>query len=824
MASQISPGIILKERDITTATIVGAQALTAAFAAPFAKGPVDLITPINSQREFLDTFGLPNEGNAEDWFVASEFLNYGGRLGVVRVLTDGLGTANSDGNAGFLVKNDTDWLGNSYSVTFAARTPGKWGNSSKVVVIDRGADQYVTLAAAPDTASTTPGSVWEFSNGNSGYVLSWDAATKKAAIILEDPENEISAGDILSDGDELNTFTTDAATESARTPGTYTPDPDAKGAAFQVVVGSATGTDGEISGFGFGAGTTVAGQEDAVYTPVGDGTAAFTVTRDGTGAILDVVLVDGGTGYDVTDTITILGSTIGGADGTDDVTVTVTELVTFTVGGSVTVTKTASGAGYSVGETITLAGADVGGGSDIEVTVVSLDPNVDVTAVQDWYTNTSISVGATTIPLISFGQRPGTSQYATDRGIGYDEVTVAIVDIDGKISGTVANVIETFSSLSKLSDGRSTENANVYFKTVINDQSSYVFNGTDVIDVVAGTGEAWSVDSETLTTGDVFARCGVQVFDLTAGADNYAYNASEIVDAYDNFTSTEQVFVDFVLMGGSMSDENDTKTKANKIISLATARKDCIAFVSPHKGNQIGTNGPLTARQQKEQTIAFFKNFQSSSYAVFDSGYKYIYDRFNDRYRYIPCNGDVAGLCVSTSATLEDWYSPAGVSRGSLRNAIKLAYTPSKSDRDELYVARINPITSLPGTGITLFGDKTALSSTSAFDRINVRRLFLNIEKRVERLASGVLFEQNDILTRSSFASAVNSYLSEVQAKRGVTDFLVVCDETNNTPDVIDRNEFVAEIFVKPTRSINYISITFTAAKTGVAFSEVVGR
>lgn len=652
MASQISPGIILKERDITTATIVGSQALTAAFAAPFAKGPVDLITPINSQREFVDTFGLPNEANAEDWFVASEFLNYGGRLGVVRVLADGLATANSDGNAGFLVKNDTDWLGNAYSVTFAARTPGKWGNSAKIVVVDRGADQYVTLASVPAVLATTEGSEWTFDGGAVGKVLSWNATTKTAAIILNDPEVEVAIGDNVDD-------------------------------------------DGDL---------------------------------------------------------------------------------------------------------------------------------IEVTAVADWYTSTEIQVGATTVPLIAFGQRPGTSQYATDRGLKYDEVTVAVVDIDGKISGTVANVIETFTSLSKLTDGRSTENANVYFKTVINDQSSYIFNGTDVISVVAGTGEAWSVDSETLTTGDQFARCGVQIFNLSAGTDDYEYTAAEIVNAYDNFTSTEQVFVDFVLMGGSMSDENDTKTKANKIISLATARKDCIAFVSPHKGNQIGTNGPLTVKQQKENTIAFFKNFPSSSYAVFDSGYKYIYDRFNDRYRYIPCNGDVAGLCVATSATLEDWYSPAGVSRGSLRNAIKLAYTPSKSDRDELYVARINPITSLPGTGITLFGDKTALASTSAFDRINVRRLFLNIERRVERLASGVLFEQNDVLTRSSFASAVNSYLSEVQAKRGVTDFLVVCDETNNTPDVIDRNEFVAEIFIKPTRSINYITITFTAAKTGVAFSEVVGR
>ena len=209
---------------------------------------------------------------------------------------------------------------------------------------------------------------------------------------------------------------------------------------------------------------------------------------------------------------------------------------------------------------------------------------------------------------------------------------------------------------------------------------------------------------------------------------------------------------------------------------------------------------------------------------MFDSGYKYLYDRFGDKYRYIPCNGDVAGLCVSTSAQLADWYSPAGLNRGSLKNAAKLAYNPNQSDRDELYQARINPIVSLRGSGITLFGDKTALASPSAFDRINVRRLFLNIERRVDALAQGVLFEQNDTSTRAGFSSAVTSYLAEIKADRGLADFLVVCDDSNNTPSVIDRNEFVADIYLQPTRSINYITITLTATRTGVSFDEVVGR
>jgi phage tail sheath protein FI len=312
---------------------------------------------------------------------------------------------------------------------------------------------------------------------------------------------------------------------------------------------------------------------------------------------------------------------------------------------------------------------------------------------------------------------------------------------------------------------------------------------------------------------------------LEDGADGAGYTAGQFGAAMDLFLDTEETDIDFVLMGGSMSAEVDTKSKATKVIAIAASRKDALAFVSPHKGNQIASaGGALTSTQQKENTIAFFSDLTSTSYAVFDSGYKYVYDRFNDVYRYIPCNGDVAGLCVQTSNLQEDWYSPAGLNRGGILNAVKMAYNPNKADRDELYQNRINPVVGLRGQGITLFGDKTALSAPSAFDRINVRRLFLNLEKRARRLAEGVLFEQNDATTRAGFAGALNSYLSEVQARRGVTDYLVICDESNNTPEVIDRNEFVAEVYVKPTRSINFITVTFTATKTGVSFSEVVGR
>jgi len=275
-----------------------------------------------------------------------------------------------------------------------------------------------------------------------------------------------------------------------------------------------------------------------------------------------------------------------------------------------------------------------------------------------------------------------------------------------------------------------------------------------------------------------------------------------------------------------MGNENDTIAKAEAVAAIANSRKDCIAFISPYVGAQVATSGgaALTPAEQLSRTIDFFDNIGSSSYVVLDSGVKYTYDRFNDKYRYIGCNGDVAGLCVSTSAVLDDWFSPAGLNRGGLQNVVKLAFNPNKAQRDDLYTSRINPIVSFPGSGPVLFGDKTGLASPSAFDRINVRRLFLNVEKRARALAESVLFEQNDTTTRSGFAASIGSYLSEVQARRGVTDFLVVCDESNNTPEIIDRNEFVAELYLKPTRSINYVTVTVTATRTGVTFAEVIGR
>jgi len=799
MASQISPGVVLRERDLSNAVIVGTSSQTAAFASTFQKGPIGEVVSISDQKDLLSVFGKPTDANAEDWFVASEFLGYGGKLAVVRAETGALNAV--DSGAAVLVKNTADWEGGTgSSKKFVARGAGTLGNSLKVVVVDSGADQYVTFAATP--AGIGVDDTVTFTGGATGKVLSWVPSTKTAAIVLSDPSTKLTTTDTLDIPDTgVSASVTGLAGGSGYTAGSAVATTGGSGSGLTVDVAVGAGVPNAItltsggSAYATGAGIATTG---------GGGTGLTVDVVVAGGVVQTVAINNAGTGYTVGATVTIVG---GGSN------------ATFTIDGAVGavtgVTINAGGTGYLVGDTITVSG----GGADATFDIASVtDTQIAISSVSDWYTNTEIA--GTGLKLSAIGPRPGTSAFAADRSLSGDEVHVAVIDTTGDVSGASSTIVERLTYLSKLSDAKSTEGGNVYYKSIINAESGYVYHGAALATTVSGA--VWNAGSGSVS--GALAIGGVIETNLSAGTDDYSYTAGEISAAYDEFADSENTNVNFILMGGSLGNESDTKSKAQKVIAVAAGRRDAIAFVSPFRGNQIGTSGSLTARQQKDNTLGFFSGLTSTSYAVFDSGYKYIYDRFNDVYRYIPTNGDIAGLCVSTSTALDDWFSPAGLSRGGIRNAVKLAYNPSKADRDELYQNRINPVVSISGSGITLFGDKTALASPSAFDRINVRRLFLNIEKRVENLAKGVLFELNDELTRSNFSSAVNSYLNEVQARQGLTDFLVVCDTSNNTPDVIDRNEFVAELFLKPTRSINYVTVTFTATRTGVSFAEVVGR
>lgn len=442
---------------------------------------------------------------------------------------------------------------------------------------------------------------------------------------------------------------------------------------------------------------------------------------------------------------------------------------------------------------------------------------------------------------INVAPRPSTSPWVADRAGRNDQMHILVIDGDGKLTGTPGSVLEKFLFVSKASDARGTQGETVYYRDVVKNNSTYIYWGSHesaaLFDVdtgangafgLSGVGRAFDLiqqagaiqSSETISARALIGTSNNATvkFALQGGVDGYTLNRSEILGSYDLVSDKETVDVDYILMGPSLADAADTIAKAQKIIDIAATRKDCLAFVSPSRADVIGQTDTNVI---VNRSIEFFNQLSSTSYAVFDNNYKYIYDKYNDKYRYVPCNADVAGLTLSTTLNGEAWYSPAGFNRGQLRNAIKLAYSPLKDHRDRLYAARVNPVVSFPGQGIILFGDKTALSYQSAFDRINVRRLFLVLEDAIANAAKTQLFELNDEFTRAGFKNIVEPFLRSIQSRRGIIDFLVVCDSSNNPPEAIDRGEFFAEIFVKPTRSINYITLTFTATRTGTSFAEV---
>ena len=443
---------------------------------------------------------------------------------------------------------------------------------------------------------------------------------------------------------------------------------------------------------------------------------------------------------------------------------------------------------------------------------------------------------------VNVAPRPGTSSFATANGGFRDEMHILVIDVDGKITGNAGTLLERYIGVSKASDSKSSVGEANYYVEVIQQKSEYIYWGeheTGLFDVDASSGvfggaSTVSFDLFLSSAGSTDYPAGATTvgskgnatyyYRLESGADyaigsgEYTVAQGDVTTAYGLLEDPESQTIDFILTGPSGADDAAALAKVTALVSIVEERRDCMLFVSPRRGNLIGVSSAAT---QTDNLIAFFDQLPSSNYMVFDSGYKYIYDKYNDVYRYVPCNGDIAGLCLQTTEVSEPWFSPAGFQRGVIRNAIKLAYTPNKTQRDRLYSARVNPIVSFPGQGIVLFGDKTAQGFASAFDRINVRRLFLTIERVISGAAKAQLFEQNDETQRGFFLNIVEPYLRDVQGRRGVTDFLVKCDESNNPPESVDRGEFNAEIYVKPTRTINYITLTFVATRTGVAFTEV---
>ena len=401
---------------------------------------------------------------------------------------------------------------------------------------------------------------------------------------------------------------------------------------------------------------------------------------------------------------------------------------------------------------------------------------------------------------------PGTSPYVSSRGGSNDELHVVVVDEDGGITGTAGEVLEVYDSLSKASDAKTAQGDTNYYPDVIYNKSQYVYwmdhNGS-------GTNWGDAALNKTFTSVTTVSNTS-----LSGGSDGSAATTGENKTAYEKFQDAETVDVNLIIAA------KGDATHIDNLITIAENRKDAVVFASPERSDVVNV---ASSETQTNNVKGFFDGIRSSSYVVFDSGYKYTYDKYNDVFRFVPLNGDIAGLSARTDLIADSWYSPAGYNRGVIRGAVKLAYNPTKTQRDTLYRARVNPVCTFAGQGTVLFGDKTGLTAPSAFDRINVRRLFITLEKAISTASKFQLFEFNDEFTRAQFRNIVEPFLRDVQGRRGVTDFLVVCDETNNTGDVIDRNEFRADIFVKPARSINFITLQFVATRTGVAFEEVVG-
>ena len=419
-----------------------------------------------------------------------------------------------------------------------------------------------------------------------------------------------------------------------------------------------------------------------------------------------------------------------------------------------------------------------------------------------------------------FATAPGTSAWSTENGRGSnDELHVVVYDTTGDITGNdvdvagqrTASVIETYAGLSKNSAAKTAQGSTNYYPDVIFTQSQFVYWMDH-----NSSGSNWGTDTTTTYT----AVNSPTLNSLTGGTDDYSVTIGEHTIAYDRFKDAETVDVNLILGGKTPDDATNGDTYGTMLIDLVESRKDCICFISPARADVVNVSTALT---QTDNVKTYFDTLPSSSYAVFDSGYKYMYDKYNDVYRHVPLNGDVAGTCANTDIVTDPWFSPAGFNRGQIRGAVKLAYDPKQAHRDTLYKARINPVVNFSGQGVHLFGDKTALTKPSAFDRINVRRLFIVLEKAIATASKFQLFEFNDEFTRAQFRNLVEPFLRDVQGRRGITDFSVVCDASNNTGEVIDRNEFIADIFIKPARSINFITLNFIATRTGVAFSEVGG-
>ena len=802
----VSPGVKVREVDLTVGRIDAVNDQVGAIAGPFARGPIGEPVLVETEQDLLNTFGKPQntDGQYEYWMTASSYLSYGGTLRVIRADDDNLVNAHA-GVAGTVlslkIKSKEDYA-NQYSTSsdwyYASREAGSWANKLKVCTIDSAADQRVSIGTfGLDVGfGITCGFTTSYADPADGTVKTFSGFTKGIITKINDGSIDV----------KMLSKTEDSGTAEA-------------------IEYGESGLN-RIQ-------AQILGQQSTywqVFNNVGTATSLekYRITNDVSVSLGSTELSTNDTEFGSrikAETETYPGDLVQTLNGTLSA-----RVVGFDTGKIII--DTAAPAGFAATTLVVRYTRDaVDGTLD---NGEGLLPEAQYHTVADWYDQQTLGLTNSTVFWKNVAPRPGTSAYAKARNGKNDEMHVVVVDDSGSVSGVSGNILEKFTNLSKATDARITPSENIYYKNYVENNSSYLFAGAvdslvsptfttlDGFTVTSGGAITWGQE----TSGITFGLAGNRTYTLDNGANygatnGYSPELSSVISSYTILENPAEYDVNFLIQGPSGgSTLFESQAKANKLIAIANGRKDCVAVISPHRAGVVNVTNPVT---QTNNIIQFYDSVTSSSYAVFDSGYKYMFDRFNNQFRYIPLNGDVAGLMARTSINNFPWFSPAGAQRGVINNAIKLAYNPTQAQRDLLYPKRINPVIFSPGAGIILFGDKTGLAQASAFDRINVRRLFLTVEDTIQTAARSQLFEFNDALTRSNFVNIVEPYLRDVKAKRGITDFLVVCDETNNTPDVIDANQFRADIFIKPARSINFIGLTFVANRTGVSFEEVVG-
>ena len=734
-----SPGILIREVDLTQGRVDATSDKIGGIVGPFAKGPVGTVTRVNTENDLVDTFGKPydEDKHYETWMVASSYLAYGGIMNVVRADDSGLKNSHDVGAGTTIkVKSRDHYVELNYpstplnGVTVIAKNPGTWANDIRVAIIDAQADQRLTFDQTPE----------------GGTQVAVGMGVTQA----------IPAGTVVSK-----------------------------------------------TGVGAGKTELLDGHLKGIITKVNSGN-------------VDVKVVSH---------VSAAGTSTS---------VEYNNIYRFSTTSSVAI--------HTAGQSVSYASTTVSGAIDWfgEQTLALSSQTVGDTET------------VTTVKWNTLANAPGTSAYADARGAKNDEIHVVVIDGKGTITGNAGTILEKHLNLSKASDAEFSVGSPSYWNRYLEVNSEYIFAGSGSNQTLAktgfdGTGFAtfndggWNQNADDENGPNIFDACGPLNLILSQGK-NYGGKTTiagqigaldsgldDLITGYGLFENESEVDVDFLLMGSGKYSKPDTRALATKLIAVAEARKDSVAFISPYRGailTDTSDDTAVTIKSVEDATtniIDFFNPITSSSYGVFDSGYKYMYDRFNDVFRYVPLNGDIAGTCARNDINNFPWFSPAGTSRGTILNAVKLAYNPGKLQRDRLYSSRVNPVIFSPGSGIILFGDKTGFAKASAFDRINVRRLFIFLEDAIGAAARDQLFEFNDEITRANFVNIVEPFLRDVQAKRGIQDFVVICDETNNTASIIDSNEFVADIYIKPARSINFIGLNFIATRTGVAFEEVIG-